>query len=83
MAVTVWLAATATAIAIALGLKPLVLLLDEPAAGVPSVESHRILEVLDALPKDMAILIIGWDDSVELLATLASAVKSRRKKAKR
>ena len=35
-------------IAIALGLKPKVLLLDEPAAGVPSLESERILEVLDA-----------------------------------
>ncbi|HEX9572399.1 MAG TPA: ATP-binding cassette domain-containing protein, partial [Burkholderiales bacterium] len=34
-------------IAIALGLNPRVLLLDEPAAGVPSVESHRILQVLD------------------------------------
>lgn len=48
-------------IAIALGLKPRVLLLDEPAAGVPSIESHRILEVLDALPKDIAILIIEHD----------------------
>ncbi|OGA12291.1 MAG: branched-chain amino acid ABC transporter ATP-binding protein [Betaproteobacteria bacterium RIFCSPLOWO2_02_FULL_65_20] len=48
-------------IAIALGLKPRVLLLDEPAAGVPTMESHRILEVLDALPKDIAILIIEHD----------------------
>ena len=48
-------------IAIALGLAPRVLLLDEPAAGVPSTESHRILEVLDALPKDIAILIIEHD----------------------
>jgi len=48
-------------IAIALGLKPKVLLLDEPAAGVPSVESHRILEVLDRLPGHIAILIIEHD----------------------
>jgi len=48
-------------IAIALGLKPKVLLLDEPAAGVPSLESGRILEVLDNLPKDIAILIIEHD----------------------
>lgn len=48
-------------IAIALGLKPRVLLLDEPAAGVPSMESERILEVLDALSKDIAILIIEHD----------------------
>jgi ABC-type branched-subunit amino acid transport system ATPase component len=51
-------------IAIALGLKPRVLLLDEPAAGVPSMESHRILEVLDSLPGDIAILIIEHDMDV-------------------
>ena len=51
-------------IAIALGLRPRVLLLDEPAAGVPTLESHRILEVLDALPKDIAILIIEHDMDV-------------------
>jgi branched-chain amino acid transport system ATP-binding protein len=48
-------------IAIALGLKPSVLLLDEPAAGVPSLESHRILEVLDRLPAEISILIIEHD----------------------
>jgi branched-chain amino acid transport system ATP-binding protein len=48
-------------IAIALGLKPRVLLLDEPAAGVPSMESQRILEVLDSLPREIAILIIEHD----------------------
>ena len=48
-------------IAIALGLKPRVLLLDEPAAGVPSLESHRILQVLDRLPEEIAILIIEHD----------------------
>jgi ABC-type branched-subunit amino acid transport system ATPase component len=48
-------------IAIALGLKPSVLLLDEPAAGVPSMESGRILQVLDNLPGDIAILIIEHD----------------------
>ena len=48
-------------IAIALGMQPTVLLLDEPAAGVPSVESQRILQVLDSLPKDLAILIIEHD----------------------
>jgi branched-chain amino acid transport system ATP-binding protein len=48
-------------IAIALGLKPKVLLLDEPAAGVPSVDAERILQVLDKLPADIAILIIEHD----------------------
>ncbi|HVJ24213.1 MAG TPA: ABC transporter ATP-binding protein [Burkholderiales bacterium] len=48
-------------IAIALGLKPKVLLLDEPAAGVPSHESEKILATLDKLPSDIAILIIEHD----------------------
>jgi branched-chain amino acid transport system ATP-binding protein len=48
-------------IAIALGLKPKVLLLDEPAAGVPSHESERILSTLEKLPADIAILIIEHD----------------------
>jgi branched-chain amino acid transport system ATP-binding protein len=48
-------------IAIALASRPSVLLLDEPAAGVPSVESERILRVLDTLPKAIAILIIEHD----------------------
>jgi branched-chain amino acid transport system ATP-binding protein len=48
-------------IAIALGLKPRVLLLDEPAAGVPSEESSRILKNLENLPAEIAILIIEHD----------------------
>ena len=51
-------------IAIALGLKPRVLLLDEPAAGVPSLESGMILQVLDRLPAEIAILIIEHDMDV-------------------
>jgi len=48
-------------LAIALGLKPQVLLLDEPAAGVPSAESHIILDAIDGLPRDIAVLIIDHD----------------------
>jgi branched-chain amino acid transport system ATP-binding protein len=48
-------------LAITLGLKPEVLLLDEPAAGVPSAESHIILDAIDALPKSIGVLIIDHD----------------------
>ena len=48
-------------IVIALGQRPRVLLLDEPAAGVPSAESQIILDVIDALSDDIAVLIIEHD----------------------
>jgi ABC-type branched-subunit amino acid transport system ATPase component len=48
-------------IAIALGLRPEVLLLDEPAAGVPSAESHIILDAIAALPQQIGVLIIEHD----------------------
>ncbi len=48
-------------LAIALGLKPQALLLDEPAAGVPSAESHIILDAIAALPKEIGVLIIDHD----------------------
>jgi len=48
-------------IAIALGLNPRVLLLDEPAAGIPSAESHILLEAIAGLPRDIAVLIIEHD----------------------
>ena len=37
------------------------LLLDEPAAGVPSAESHIILDAIDALPPHIGVLIIDHD----------------------
>ena len=48
-------------IAIALGLDPRVLLLDEPAAGIPSAESHILLDAIATLPRDIAVLIIEHD----------------------
>ena len=48
-------------LAIALGLSPELLLLDEPAAGVPSAESHVILDAIDRLPAGIGVLIIDHD----------------------
>ena len=47
--------------ALALALRPKVLLLDEPMAGVPKGDGDRLLAALDALPRDLAVLIIEHD----------------------
>ena len=48
-------------IALALAARPRVLLLDEPAAGVPEHERADILAALAAMPQDVAILLIEHD----------------------
>jgi branched-chain amino acid transport system ATP-binding protein len=48
-------------VAVALALEPRVLLLDEPAAGVPPAESHHMLDVIESLPESIAVLIIEHD----------------------
>ena len=59
-------------IAVALGLAPKVLLLDEPAAGVPSAESGTIIEVIEQLPVEIALLIIEHD--MDLVFRLARRI---------
>jgi branched-chain amino acid transport system ATP-binding protein len=59
-------------IAIALGLAPKVLLLDEPAAGIPSGESGIVLSVIERLPSDIALLIIEHD--MDLVFRLARKI---------
>jgi len=48
-------------IALALATKPKVLLLDEPAAGIPSAESKELFEVIAQLPRDVTIVFIEHD----------------------
>jgi branched-chain amino acid transport system ATP-binding protein len=48
-------------IALAIACRPRVLLLDEPAAGVPEDERHEILSVVAALPSDVSVLLIEHD----------------------
>jgi branched-chain amino acid transport system ATP-binding protein len=47
--------------ALAMALRPRVLLLDEPMAGVPKGDGARLLAALDALPSDLAVLLIEHD----------------------
>src|SRR5437764_11222299 len=48
-------------IALAIACRPQVLLLDEPAAGVPEAERHDILATVAALPPDVTVLLIEHD----------------------
>ena len=48
-------------IAVAMALRPKVLLLDEPAAGVPQSDTGRIEQALADLPADLAVLMIEHD----------------------
>ncbi|WP_333822317.1 ABC transporter ATP-binding protein [Pinisolibacter sp.] len=48
-------------IAVALATKPRVLLLDEPAAGVPEGEREEILNAVADLPKDVTVVLIEHD----------------------
>jgi branched-chain amino acid transport system ATP-binding protein len=48
-------------IALAIACRPRVLLLDEPAAGVPEAERHGILDAVAALPSDVTVLLIEHD----------------------
>jgi len=48
-------------IALALATSPRILLLDEPAAGIPSAESAELLAVIDRLPGEVTVLFIEHD----------------------
>ena len=48
-------------IAVAIAAKPHVLLLDEPAAGVPESERQDILAAVAALPREVTVLLIEHD----------------------
>jgi ABC-type branched-subunit amino acid transport system ATPase component len=48
-------------IALALATRPSVLLLDEPAAGVPTSESRELFETIAQLPRSVTIVLIEHD----------------------
>ena len=59
-------------IALALALEPKVLLLDEPASGIPAGDSTEVFEVIAALPGDVTVLFIEHD--MELVFRFAQRV---------
>lgn len=59
-------------IAIAMALRPKVLLLDEPMAGVPSGERDIVLKALDTLPPTLALLMIEHD--MDLIFSFADRI---------
>ena len=59
-------------LAFTLALRPKVLLLDEPAAGVPRAETGRILQALADLPPNLGVLMIEHD--MDLVARFATRV---------
>ncbi len=59
-------------IALALATKPKVLLLDEPAAGVPREESAELFSAITSLSQDITVLFIEHD--MELVFRLASRI---------
>jgi branched-chain amino acid transport system ATP-binding protein len=59
-------------LAIALALEPRILLLDEPAAGVPATDVAVIFEAIEKLPASMAVLLIEHD--IDIVFRFASRV---------
>jgi len=51
---------------------PKILLLDEPAAGIPSNEIHVLLDAIHSLPDDISILMIEHD--MQMVKRFASSV---------
>ena len=59
-------------IAVAFACNPQVLLLDEPAAGVPEAERRDILDAIAALPADVSVLLIEHD--MDLVFSFANRI---------
>ncbi|MCJ8518643.1 branched-chain amino acid transport system ATP-binding protein [Pseudorhizobium tarimense] len=59
-------------IALAFAAKPRVLLLDEPAAGVPEDERHEVLQIVSDLPSGVTVVLIEHD--MDLVFSFASRI---------
>jgi branched-chain amino acid transport system ATP-binding protein len=59
-------------IALAIACRPKVLLLDEPAAGVPEAERRDLLDMIATLPADVTVLLIEHD--MDLVFSFADTI---------
>ncbi len=59
-------------IALAIACRPRVLLLDEPAAGVPETERRELLDMIGKLPEDVTVLLIEHD--MDLVFSFADSI---------
>jgi branched-chain amino acid transport system ATP-binding protein len=59
-------------IALALATRPSILLLDEPAAGIPAAESAELFSVIAELPRDVTVVFIEHD--MELVFRFAERI---------
>jgi branched-chain amino acid transport system ATP-binding protein len=59
-------------IALALAMRPKILVLDEPASGIPASDSAEVFEVIAALPSDVTVLFIEHD--MELVFRFAQRI---------
>ena len=53
-------------VAMALAMRPKILMLDEPAAGISPTERGRLVDLLKSLDKDMTLILIEHDMAVAL-----------------
>ncbi len=53
-------------VAMALAMRPKILMLDEPAAGISPTERGRLVDLLKSLDKDMTLVLIEHDMAVAL-----------------